>query len=82
MKKNKTQKIYQGVVVSNKMDHTVVAEITRYKIHPIYMKKYIISKKFKIDCDSSKFEIGDNISFVETRPISKNKHFKVMESND
>lgn len=82
MKKNKTRKVYQGVVISNKMDHTVVAEITRYKIHPIYMKKYIVSKKYKIDCDNSKFKIGDNISFIETKPISKNKHFKVMEQDD
>lgn len=68
-----------GTITSNKMTKTLVATVTTYKRHPKYMKRYQVSKKFYIDCeDSSKFNIGDEVTFSETRPLSKLKRWRVV----
>jgi small subunit ribosomal protein S17 len=68
-----------GIVTSNKMIKTLVATVTTYKKHPKYMKRFQVSKKFYVDCeDSSKFNIGDTVTFSETRPMSKLKRWKVV----
>lgn len=73
-------KIFEGLVVSTKMNKTIVVEITRRTPHPLYKKLIKRSQKFNVD--NSGFEsvtVGDSVKIVETRPISKNKYFKVME---
>lgn len=68
-----------GIVTSNKMNKTLVATVTTYKKHPKYMKRFQVSKKFYVHCeDSSKFNIGDTVTFSETRPMSKLKRWKVV----
>lgn len=67
-----------GVVVSNKMDNTVVVVIARTYRHPLY-KKVVNSKKKVMAHDDLGCEIGDKIRIVESRPISRHKHWVVEE---
>ena len=68
-----------GVVVSNKMDKTITVLITeRYK-HPLYKKILKRSKKFLAHDENNEAEIGDKVLIAETRPLSKNKHFRLVE---
>jgi small subunit ribosomal protein S17 len=71
-------KILRGVVISDKMDKTVVVKVSRYVKHPKYQKFYTISKKYKAHDEDKKYRVGDNVEIVETRPISKDKNFRVM----
>lgn len=72
------KKILKGVVVSDKMDKTVVVKVDRYVKHQKYQKYYTISKKFKAHDEENKAKVGDKVSIEETRPISKDKHFKIV----
>jgi len=76
MKKN--PKILKGVVVSDKMDKTVVVLVNSFVKHPKYKKYMKMSKKYKAHDPEKKYKVGDKITIEETRPISKDKHFKVM----
>lgn len=81
MEKTETKvnkKTLTGVVVSDKMDKTVVVSVTRYEKHPKYKKYLKISKKYKAHDEANNHKVGDQVSIVETRPISKDKHFKVV----
>mgnify|MGYP001583257149 CR=1 FL=1 len=68
----------RGVVVGDKMDKTVVVSVSRFVKHPKYGKFYKINKKYKAHDEGNKFKIGDKVEIVETRPISKDKRFKVI----
>jgi len=68
-----------GIVVSDKMDKTVVVSVSRFVKHPKYGKFYNISKKYKAHDEDNKFKVGDKVEIVETRPISKDKRFKVVK---
>jgi small subunit ribosomal protein S17 len=64
----------KGIVSSNKQDKTIVATVHTYKKHPKYKKKYRSSKKYHIhNPNNKKFNIGDEITFYESTPISKFK---------
>jgi len=67
-----------GVVTSNKMDKSVLVEITRTYRHPLY-KKVVHSKKKVMAHDELGCEMGDQVKIVESRPISKRKHWVVEE---
>jgi len=67
-----------GIVVSDKMDKTVVVRVDSVKTHPIYKKKFIISKNFKADDSENKYKIDDQVVIMETKPYSKGKAFKVI----
>ncbi|MFA5841249.1 MAG: 30S ribosomal protein S17 [Candidatus Paceibacterota bacterium] len=71
-------KFLKGVVVSDKMDKTVVVSVSRFIKHPLYGKFYKVSKKYKAHDEENKYKTGDNVEIVETRPISKDKKFKVV----
>lgn len=73
------KKIFEGVVVGNKMAKTVVVKISSKSAHPIYKKLIKRDKKIKADTGSFSPNLGDRVKIVETKPISKDKHFKVME---
>ncbi|MDB4939984.1 MAG: ribosomal protein [Candidatus Doudnabacteria bacterium] len=75
----KVKRVKTGVVVSDKMDKTVVVQIDQMKRHPKYKKSYKVSKKFKAHDENNEFHIGDKVEIEETRPISKDKHFKVLK---
>jgi len=68
-----------GVVVSNKMDKTVVVKIEYKILHPLYKKYIKKSKKFKAHDENNECNIGDTVKIVETRPLSKEKFFMLTE---
>jgi small subunit ribosomal protein S17 len=68
----------KGVVVSDKMDKTVVVTVSRFVKHPLYGKYYKVNKKYKAHDEENKYKVGDSVEITETRPISKDKHFKVI----
>ena len=81
MKKANTENrgnILKGVVLSDKMDKTVVVSVSRFIKHPLYGKFYKVSKKYKAHDEENKYKVGDKVEIVETRPISKDKRFKVL----
>ena len=67
-----------GVVVSDKMDKTVVVTVSRFIEHPKYGKFYKVSKKYKVHDENNQYKVGDKVEIVSTRPISKDKRFKVL----
>jgi small subunit ribosomal protein S17 len=68
----------KGVVVGDKMDKTIVVSVSRFIKHPLYGKFYKVSKKYKAHDEENKYKIGDTVEIVETKPISKDKRFKVI----
>lgn len=71
--------ILKGVVVSDKMNKTVVVSVSRFIKHPLYGKFYKVSKKYKAHDEENKYKVGDKVEIIETRPISRDKHFKVIK---
>ena len=76
--KKQSNKILKGVVTSDKMDKTIVVEVTRYVEHAKYGKRIKKSKKYKAHDEDNSKKIGDIVEIEETRPISKDKKFKVI----
>ncbi len=74
------KKILSGTVVSNKMKDTIVVSVERYEKHPRYFKFVKRRKKFKAHDAGNTAKIGDKVQIVETRPISKEKSFKLLTS--
>ncbi|RPI38430.1 MAG: 30S ribosomal protein S17 [Nitrospiraceae bacterium] len=72
-------KTYTGKVVSNKMDKTVVVAITRLFQHPVYKKTVKKVSKFKAHDAENVCEVGDTVTITETRPMSKDKRWLVLE---
>ncbi len=72
-------RILSGVVVSEKMKDTIVVRIDRLVKHPRFGKYVRISKKFKAHDVGNKRKIGDKVSIQECKPISKDKHFVVIQ---
>lgn len=66
-----------GVVISNKMQKTLVVRVTRLVAHPIYKKRVTISKNYKTHYDGGEYKIGDKVTIEETKPKSKDKKWKV-----
>lgn len=79
MTEAKRSKIKQGRVVSDKMDKTVVVAVESYRPHPIYKKAMRRIKKFKAHDEQNACHIGDMVKIEETRPLSKEKHWRVVE---
>lgn len=71
------KKKFSGTVVSDKMDKTIVVKVDRVAIHPKYKKRYTISKKYKVHDEKEQFSAGDVVSFIECRPLSKDKRWRV-----
>lgn len=75
-------KTIEGVIISNKMIKTAVVEVVRRVPHPLYKKLVKKSSKFKVDTGEFQVSVGDRVRIIETRPISKDKNFKIMEVLD
>lgn len=75
----KKRKTYIGRVVSDKMDKTVVLAVTRRIAHTRYNKVVNRTTKFKAHDEKNECKIGDLVRFIETRPLSKDKRWKVLE---
>ena len=73
------RKVRVGVVVSDKMNKTVVVAVERQVVHPIYHKVLRRLTKFKAHDEQNSCNIGDRVRMIETRPISKDKHWRVVE---
>ncbi|MGA1844664.1 MAG: 30S ribosomal protein S17 [bacterium] len=67
-----------GIVVSDKMDKTVVVEVERRFTHPIYKKIIKQKKRFKAHDEKNECAIGDKVILMETRPISRDKRWRVV----
>jgi len=67
-----------GLVVSDKMEKTVVVLVTSKKKHPIYGKYITFTKKYKAHDEKNDAKVGDTVEIVETRPLSKDKYFRVL----
>ena len=80
MIKNKTPKKLAGKIVSDKMDKTVVVLVSRYIKHKKYGKFYKVDKRYKAHDENNEYKgkIGTKVFILETRPISKDKNFKVL----
>ncbi len=76
--KTTKRKVLSGVVVSDKMKDTIVVKVQRFVKHPKFGKYAKINKKFKAHDAGNSKKIGDKVSIEECRPISKDKHFKVI----
>lgn len=74
-----TRKVYQGTVISDKMDKTVTVLVETHKMHKLYGKRVKSSKKFKAHDAEGIAKTGDIVKIMETRPLSKTKHFRVVE---
>jgi small subunit ribosomal protein S17 len=74
-------KILRGIVVGVGMKDTVKVSVTRYLKHPKYKKFVKRVKKYLVHDPGNTSQVGDNVSIQETRPISKNKHFKVVDKS-
>lgn len=72
------RKKIDGVVVSDKMDKTVVVNAQRFVKHKKYGKFYKIDKKYKAHDENNEYKVGDKVTIEETRPISKSKNFRVL----
>ncbi|MBP7846362.1 MAG: 30S ribosomal protein S17 [Candidatus Pacebacteria bacterium] len=78
MEKKNNKRTLQGTVVSNKMKDTVVVSVVRFVKHPKYQKFMKITKKLKAHNPGNTALVGDKVFIEESRPISKDKHFIVV----
>lgn len=78
-KERNQRKVYQGRVVSDKMDKTIVVVVETRKTHPIYGKRVKYSKKYKVHDESNVAKTGDIVRIMETRPLSATKRFRLLE---
>ncbi|MEW6570813.1 MAG: 30S ribosomal protein S17 [Nitrospirota bacterium] len=74
-----SKKIYSGKVVSNKMDKTVVVAVTRLFQHPGYKKTVKRVTRFKAHDEQNRCKVGDIVKIIESRPLSKDKRWMVIE---
>jgi small subunit ribosomal protein S17 len=72
-------KVLTGEVLSDKMTDTIVVKVVRYTKHPKYEKFIKQAKKFKAHDAGNTAEIGDKVKIIETKPISKEKRFRLLE---
>lgn len=68
-----------GIVLSNKMDKTIVVAVERQVMHPIYNKFIKKTSKFYAHDENNTCDIGDKVRIMETRPLSKNKRWRLVE---
>ncbi|MGI9117960.1 MAG: 30S ribosomal protein S17 [Minisyncoccia bacterium] len=72
------RKTLSGVVVSDKMQKTVVVAVTTYKKHPKYQKYAKSTKKYKAHDEGNIYKVGQKVTIRSTKPLSKDKHFEVI----
>jgi small subunit ribosomal protein S17 len=69
---------FTGVVVSAKNDKTIVVRVDSVKKHPKYQKRYVVSRRYKVHDEKNAYKVDDKVSFVECRPLSKDKRWRVI----
>ena len=78
MEKARTRELV-GKVVSDKTDKTITVLVETYKKDPLYGKRVKYSKKYAVHDEKNEAKVGDRVRIAETRPLSKNKHFRLVE---
>lgn len=78
MQEEKIKKVYEGVVVSDKMDKSRIVVVETIKKHPLYGKFLRRRKKYMVHDEENKSKVGDRVLFVESRPISKRKKWVIQ----
>ena len=73
------RKTRTGYVVSDKMDKTVVVSVETLVRHPLYQRTFRRTKKFKVHDEENACRAGDKVKIMETRPVSKDKRWRVVE---
>ncbi|MFA6190209.1 MAG: 30S ribosomal protein S17 [Candidatus Staskawiczbacteria bacterium] len=73
------KKLLQGIVVSDKMQKTVVVKVESIKEHPKYKRKYKSHKKYKAHDQNQEYHVGDKVVIEESKPISKDKNWVVIK---
>lgn len=73
------RKIYQGRVVSDKMDKTITVAVDTYVNHAVYGKRVKYTKKFKAHDENNSAKMNDIVQIMETRPLSATKHFRLVK---
>lgn len=73
-------KTFLGKVLSLKMNKTIVVEVESNHLHPIYKKTIKRSKKYKVHNADRQVQVGEIVSFAETKPISKEKKYKLLKT--
>ena len=77
--KKTIQKKFSGVVVSDKNDKTIVVLVERVKLDPKYKKRFVTSSRYKVHDEKNEFKTGDKVTFVECRPMSRDKRWRVIK---
>ena len=80
MSERGNRKVIQGIVTSNSMDKTIVVKVSRRLRHPLYGKFIKKSKNFKAHDENNSCNVGDEVRIIESRPISKNKRWRLLET--
>lgn len=80
-KKATKKRKLSGIVVSDKMNKTRVVAVQSLKRHPKYLKYFKITAKFKAHDETNQFHVGDKVQIEETRPLSKEKRWKIVSKN-
>ncbi|HWP97425.1 MAG TPA: 30S ribosomal protein S17 [Syntrophomonadaceae bacterium] len=73
------RKVRIGTVTSNKMEKTITVSVETVKQHPLYKKTVRTSKKYKAHDENNEAQIGDVVRIMETRPLSKDKRWRLIE---
>ena len=81
MEKQQTKKAKKGKVVSDKMDKTIVVEVTTLLTHKKYHKKYKDTNRYSVHDENNSYKVGDEVLFNECRPMSKSKKWIVIEQD-
>lgn len=79
MERKNKRKVRIGIVVSDKMDKTIVVATEKLIRHPLYGKTIKRTKKFKAHDENNECRVGDIVKIMETRPLSKTKRWRLVE---
>lgn len=70
----------QGTVVSDKANKTIIVAVERKVLHPVYQKAFKVTNRFTAHDEANAHKVGDTVTIQETRPLSRTKRFKVIDS--
>lgn len=77
---SKIVKRFNGVVVSTKGEKTAVVKVESVKMNQKYQKRYTVSRKYQVHDETNKCKEGDKVTFIECRPLSKSKRWRIIEN--
>jgi small subunit ribosomal protein S17 len=77
--REETNRVLEGVVVSDKMDKTIVVETERTYMHPKFRKILRKNKRYKVHDEENQAKVGDKVRFIQCRPLAKTKYMNLLE---